>query len=75
MDNHIRLLNPHPHPHRQTAHSPVIVPITERPDRDGEGLPNWVQVVLDHLSLVADGESGDTQETSRVFGGQQSFFF
>lgn len=66
-------MDPAPDPipsHPLTPHSPVVVPITERPDRDGEGLPNRVQVVLDHLSLVADGEPGDTQDMSRVFVGE-----
>lgn len=38
---------------------PVIVPVAERSDRDGEGLPHRVQRVLHHLSLVADGEPGE----------------
>lgn len=36
--------------------SPVIVAVAESPNRDGEGLPHWVQRVLNHLCLVADGE-------------------
>lgn len=38
---------------------PLIVSITEGPDRDGEGLPHWVQGVLHHFSLVADSKPGD----------------
>lgn len=38
------------------AFPPVIVPVAQRSDRDGEGLPHGVQRVLDHLRLVADGE-------------------
>lgn len=42
---------------------PVVVAVAKRPNRDGEGLPRWIQRVLDHLCLVADGEPG--RETSR----------
>lgn len=43
------------------ALSPVIVSITECSNRDGKRLPNRVQIVLDHLSLVADGEPGNAK--------------
>lgn len=39
---------------------PLIVSVAERPDRDGEGLPHWVQRVLHHLRLVADSKPGHT---------------
>lgn len=45
--------------------SPVIVSVTQSSDRDGERLPNGVQIVLDHLGLVADGEPGNTEETAQ----------
>lgn len=40
---------------------PLIVSVTEGSDRDGEGLPHWVQSVLHHFSLVADSKPGDQQ--------------
>lgn len=40
----------------QNVSWPVIVAVAESSNRDGEGLPHWVQCVLDHLCLVADGE-------------------
>lgn len=40
----------------QNVFLPVVVAVAESSDRDGEGLPRWVQSVLDHLCLVADGE-------------------
>lgn len=40
----------------QNVFSPVIVAIAESSNRDGEGLPHWVQRVLNHLRLMADGE-------------------
>lgn len=48
---------------------PFIVSVAERPDRDGEGLPHWVQGVLHHLRLVADGESGHkhTQIRGKIY--------
>lgn len=60
LADHIQLLTPPPH---EPASSPVVVSVTECPDRDGEGLPHGVQVVLDHLGLVADSKPGDTWET------------
>lgn len=41
--------------------SPVIVSITKCSNRDGKRLPNRVQIILDHLSLVADGEPKNTK--------------
>lgn len=38
---------------------PVIVSVAQCSDRYREGLPNRVQSVLHHLSLVTDGEPGD----------------
>lgn len=64
LADHIQLLTPPPH---EPASSPVVVSVTECPDRDGEGLPHGVQVVLDHLGLVADSKPGDTWETSSWF--------
>lgn len=64
LADHIQLLTPPPN---DPASSPVVVSVTECPDRDGEGLPHGVQVVLDHLGLVADSEPGDTWETSSWF--------
>lgn len=40
----------------QNIFPPVIVAIAESSNRDGEGLPYWVQRVLNHLRLMADGE-------------------
>lgn len=37
---------------------PVVVAVAQRSNRDGEGLPRWIQRVLDHLRLVTDGEPG-----------------
>lgn len=37
---------------------PVVVSVTKRSYWDGKRLPNRVQIVLDHLSLVADCEPG-----------------
>lgn len=48
--------------------SPVIVSITECSNRDCKRLPNRVQVVLDHLSLVADGEPGSTKRQLNMMG-------
>lgn len=64
LADHIQLLTPPPH---EPASSPVVVSVAECPDRDGEGLPHGVQVVLDHLGLVADSKPGDTWETSSWF--------
>lgn len=36
---------------------PVVVSVAQRSDGDFEGLPHWVQGVLHHLRLMADGES------------------
>ncbi len=48
--------------------SPVIVSITECSNRDGKRLPNRVQVILDHLGLVADGEPGSTKTQLNMMG-------
>lgn len=52
--------------------SPVIITIAESPDRDLKGLPHWVQRVLHHLCLVADGKPAEgAEERQRVGGGKQ----
>lgn len=43
------------------GYSPVIVSVTECSYRDSEWLPNGIQIVLDHFSLVADSEPGNMQ--------------
>lgn len=52
---------------RSCCHSPVIVTIAECPDRDGEGLPYWVQCVLYHLRLVANGEPGNGEYITHAY--------
>lgn len=36
---------------------PVVVPVAQGPDRNFESLPHWIQRVLHHLCLMANGES------------------
>lgn len=43
------------------AGSPVEVSVAESSYRDGERLPDRIQIVLDYFSLVADGEPGNSQ--------------
>lgn len=35
---------------------PVKIPVAERSHWDGKRLPNWIEGVLHHLRLMADGE-------------------
>lgn len=47
--------------------SPVIITVAKSPNRDLEGLPHWVQCILHHLCLVADGEAAEGhKERQRV---------
>lgn len=34
---------------------PVIVSVTQRPDRNFKSLPHWIQSILHHFCFVADG--------------------
>lgn len=45
-----------------TAILPVIIPIAECSHWDGKRLPNWIEGVLHHFRLVADGEPGQREE-------------
>lgn len=45
---------------------PVIVSIAQGSDGDLEGLPYWVQGVLHHLCLMANGESVTSTNTSVI---------
>lgn len=48
--------------------SPVVITIAESPNGDLKGLPHWVQCILHHLGLVADGKPAE-RETRR--GGER----
>lgn len=49
---------------RKETDLPVVITIAKSPNRDLKGLPHWVQRVLHHLCLVADGKPAE-RETRR----------
>lgn len=53
---------------------PVVVAVAQRSNGDGEGLPRWIQRVLDHLRLVADGEPGRGTGRHEEEGEQKMFY-